>query len=169
MTNPISYIDIKLPIAPQTTNPELHKELLVIYNALHNLMASLSENYGASVAQADAIAIGSGGVFTMFSLNLPAGAWAVSGAIVYLPDATTRINVIQYSLATPAEVFHPFYRDTRIFNPPITIGAVPIGGGSVHRNIYLSTAGAINLAGYTDFDTAGMRVYGWLTAKRVAG
>lgn len=170
MANPISYIDVKLPVAPATTDPELYKELLIVYNALSNLVAGLSEVYGQSIAFENAVAVPSGSVFNLLTLNLPSGAWAVAGGMIFIPEATTRIYVHQYSLATPSEVFHPLWRQTNIYTPnPIVPGNTPVGGGSALRNLYLTDAGTINLAGYASYDTAGMTAYGWLTAKRALG
>lgn len=164
-----SYIDIKLPAAPSATDPNLHGELLILYNSLRNLISEMSEVYGASIDQGSAINIANSTATPILSLSLPMGAWDITGSAIFYPDTTTNTSLIQYSLATPSEGFHSLYRDTRHYNPAINIGNTIIGGGAVKRNLYLSSAGQINLVAYAGFAGGNMKVYGYLTARRVAG
>lgn len=170
MANLNSYIDIKLPAAPSASDPNLHGELLILYNSLRNLMSDLSESYGVSIGSTDAIAIANNTTSPVLTLNLPMGAWDVYGGAVYIPDGTTRIYIIQYGIAAPGESFPDMHRDIRTYNPPMTVGvSQPTGGGTVRRVIYLSAPAEVRLLGYASYDTAGMKVYGYLNARRVAG
>lgn len=169
MANLNSYIDIKLPAAPSASDPVLHGELLVLYNSLRNLIADMSESYESSYGNSSAVGVGNSVVFNLLALNLPAGAWDISGNMIFLPEAGTSISLHQHSISLPTESISDIYRDIRVYNPALAFGSsVPLGGTVLRRTVKLSSPTIINLAGYVSF-TGTCRAYGFIAARRVAG
>lgn len=129
----------------------------------------VGEYVSSTLARASAISLTTLTGTNITSINLTAGDWDVSGAVTYIPAATTTISYLMQQASASSGAMTGSSEDRSNF--PHTNGTLDTSEDPTIqipiRRFSLSSTTTVYLVTYTKFGTSTLSAYGGIRARRV--